>query len=56
MPRYDNLETVGFELVQTHDTVEATLASFTEIMGDFKLWCEDEEAWYKKQKENRERA
>jgi hypothetical protein len=56
MPSYNNLETVGFEPVQEHDTIESALASFTEIMGDFKLWCEDEEAWYKKQKENRERA
>lgn len=56
MPGYNNLETVGFEHVQEHDTIEATLASFTEIMGDFKLWCEDEEAWYRKQKENREGA
>lgn len=57
MPSYDNLETVGFELAQEWDTLEETLSHFTEIMqDDFILWCEDAEAWYKKQKEMRERA
>ena len=44
VPSYKILETVGFKQMQEHDTVEETLASFTEIMKDFKLRCEDEEA------------
>ena len=56
VPSYNNLKTIGFEQVQEHDTLEETLASFAKIMEDFKLWCEDEEAWYNKQQEKQKEA